>query len=761
MEKFFGRTYSTVGDTSADFIIKTRGDIKVQVNHNFITLVKGGKLNVDIDIVKKVASKDRIYSDGIYVTEDNGSVYVKIGDQLIALVDGDDCTYVSYQTEQEVNSDQQSLAQKNIGLVFDTLDEAKEKVQKGFVYINEEQSFYTVADGMFNKLSFEIPNPYPKQIVINNVEETNGAIKITGDNNAINWDDHDFIKYDGGMTFISDSAFIYYLGGNKTIEITPTNTVINNTLKTNTVKSTNYSSTQGFGLYNKNSESYLEVDNLIVRKGIPGVSVNLYPSYYDSSRMNNVITNAAISDEDSTTLYLTLKYCKQYQVGQTIYSSIDGISEQSFIINSVDIDEDSATSNDGYNMLTVKCTDTTFDIERYQEDGYNKLIFLRGEKERIYNSKGITIQSSNTEDYVNVRIGIINKLKKDSDDELESIDIKTKDEGDTVTVELPKDTEGIYADWFLAVKASLVSPKLYDIEFKKTTSGDLKYYPRIEEGWLLDDDDNSQKLITSKWFWERKATREKYGIVKLHTLTITSNGSTLGTFNMNSDAIIDVGDGSSGGTPTPSTNIYGATFQDDQGNSQEYNPDSDAATIKFKTTELTYYKEGEAKDTIAKITPFVENKIDITPYIDGYSVTSSSAHMVVLYAGWFEKSTTAWSDHGYKHPLVSSITISGTKGYLTVALNSSKTITIISATANMRTNGESHINNADEDEYRSAAACISVGYSGSTLYLKGWRFGNEDNDTSHSNALNTMYGSTYMTKSFITSFTLMVIGFMS
>lgn len=43
MEKFFGRTYETVGNVSGDLLLKTRGGVKVQIGSSFIDLVKMGK----------------------------------------------------------------------------------------------------------------------------------------------------------------------------------------------------------------------------------------------------------------------------------------------------------------------------------------------------------------------------------------------------------------------------------------------------------------------------------------------------------------------------------------------------------------------------------------------------------------------------------------------------------------------------------------------------------------------------------------------
>ena len=50
METLFGRTYDHIGSTDSDFIIKTRGQVKIQWGKVFIDLIKDGKINVNSDI---------------------------------------------------------------------------------------------------------------------------------------------------------------------------------------------------------------------------------------------------------------------------------------------------------------------------------------------------------------------------------------------------------------------------------------------------------------------------------------------------------------------------------------------------------------------------------------------------------------------------------------------------------------------------------------------------------------------------------------
>ena len=40
----FGKTYNTIGSTDSNFLIKTKGDLKVQWGGKFIDIIKNGKL---------------------------------------------------------------------------------------------------------------------------------------------------------------------------------------------------------------------------------------------------------------------------------------------------------------------------------------------------------------------------------------------------------------------------------------------------------------------------------------------------------------------------------------------------------------------------------------------------------------------------------------------------------------------------------------------------------------------------------------------
>ena len=133
MEKFFGRTYETVGDVSGDLLLKTRGGVKIQIGSSFIDLIKNGKINVDIDIIKEASSKDNIIDNGLYLIKD--VLYVKYQDTILSLGSNTGESQVSYLPQLNITQEQQIQAQKNIGIYYDTLEEAQQNVNDGYVYV--------------------------------------------------------------------------------------------------------------------------------------------------------------------------------------------------------------------------------------------------------------------------------------------------------------------------------------------------------------------------------------------------------------------------------------------------------------------------------------------------------------------------------------------------------------------------------------------------------------------------------------------------
>lgn len=277
-DKLFGRTYSTVGNSDSDFIIKTRGQVKVQWGKKFIDIIKDGKLNVDEEVIKKVSSPDRISSDGIYYVESTNEVMLKIGNTVINLSDDGSGTFVSYALSQNVTSEQREMALSNIGIRFNSEESAiASGIDSGIVFLDDSQRWYIVKDGMFIAYPSELSNPYSNQIVLKKNDGNKGALIIEGSgvNNSLALGSKDgLLLYLAGQTgYITNNGNIQVnINDIESLNIAPEG-ITTQSVISNMIKSEGASQTTGFRLYTSGGESTLEIDNLLVRNNTETVSL--------------------------------------------------------------------------------------------------------------------------------------------------------------------------------------------------------------------------------------------------------------------------------------------------------------------------------------------------------------------------------------------------------------------------------------------------------------------------------------------------------
>lgn len=277
-DKLFGRTYSTVGNSDSDFIIKTRGQVKVQWGKKFIDIIKDGKLNVDEEVIKKVSSPDRISSDGIYYVESTNEVMLKIGNTVINLSDDGSGTFVSYALSQNVTSEQREMALSNIGIRFNSEESAiASGIDSGIVFLDDSQRWYIVKDGMFIAYPSELSNPYSNQIVLKKNDGNKGALIIEGSgvNNSLALGSKDgLLLYLAGQTgYITNNDNIQVNINNiESLNIAPEG-ITTQSVISNMIKSEGANQTTGFRLYTSGGESTLEIDNLLVRNNTETVSL--------------------------------------------------------------------------------------------------------------------------------------------------------------------------------------------------------------------------------------------------------------------------------------------------------------------------------------------------------------------------------------------------------------------------------------------------------------------------------------------------------
>lgn len=317
----FGRSYSQTGSLNSDYLIKTKGQVKIQFGSKFIDLIKDGKINVNSKFIFTVDTSNNIGNkDGLYVTND-GSVYLKSGNTVINLVGEVSTVYVSFMEKQETTSDQKYLALKNIGLIYDTLEQVDNTaLQNGIIYVQNEHKLYLVQNGELTEFKIEFPNPFTEQFIIQKSNNKQGALLIKGNgiNNSLAFDSMYLYVDQDGAYINSNGDINFSIRDNVIIGVRPEATTINNPVQSNMFQSTGATENTGFRLYWLNGESTLEVDNIIERNRKSTLNIDVYPEFLSSS--NNIIVSSTQDTQSDNTLALILKYENQYKVGDCLYT---------------------------------------------------------------------------------------------------------------------------------------------------------------------------------------------------------------------------------------------------------------------------------------------------------------------------------------------------------------------------------------------------------------------------------------------------------
>lgn len=338
--KAFGRSFSETGSSNSDLLLKTRGSVKIQWGNKFIDLIKNGKINVDTRVIfqqDSVGSKD-----GIYV----------VGDQIILQVNGTQInlkgeigtTYVSFQGTQETSSDQKLTALKNIGFIYENLQDIDENaIQNGIVYVTGEQKLYTIVNGIVSELKLNIPNPFTEQFIIAKNDSKQGALVIQGEGieNSIAFPTM-YMYSDGDSILDSNENIEIRINNSQKVLITPSLFYILNTLIASNIQSSpNANQNSGFRLYiGGDGYSVLEVDKIIERQKTEEHDVDLYPTYFvgQTNIITDIIKEDSENEEDPINYTITLQ-------NQNVYQKYDGL-----IVFIKQINED---EEDGETLITT------------------------------------------------------------------------------------------------------------------------------------------------------------------------------------------------------------------------------------------------------------------------------------------------------------------------------------------------------------------------------------------------------------------------
>lgn len=273
-DKLFGRTYSTVGNSDSDFIIKTRGQVKVQWGKKFIDIIKDGKLNVDVSFIGSVDSYNDIGSkDGLYYVKEDGSIYLVVNGNKINILGDIDGTYVSFASKQDTADEQKGQASKNLGIRYSSKDEATEYgVTNGIVFLEDANRWYIVEDGVFTLYPSELESPYKKQLIISKEDNSIGALVISGQGNGnalifnAGSDTLSIYKDLDNYSIDSSSPIITTVGTTSTAELGLDGLSLSKSLFCDSIESSSASDSTGFKLYMLDGKSILSIDQLMVRE---------------------------------------------------------------------------------------------------------------------------------------------------------------------------------------------------------------------------------------------------------------------------------------------------------------------------------------------------------------------------------------------------------------------------------------------------------------------------------------------------------------
>lgn len=463
-----GKPSNTIGEKDSTLVLRG-SSIKIQWGNKFIDLIKNGKINSDSQKLLKTAdSTEELTTDGLYLVGD--SVWAIIGGTKVQLSGDSTTTYVSYLTEQkDVTGEQKERALTNIGFYYETLEEANAAgLTSGIIYVKGDNKLYIVKDRVVSEYGMTLNNSQ-------NTEETEKILeKLYIQDYSLMVDGEEYVLLDNDKTiFLKQVQF------------------------NQIVQSENASPTFGYRLYTREGQSYLEIDNLIVRNNNNQEELNtsLYPIKYYARE--NLILKASKTETSSIEMQLLKNY--DYNIGDilttTMIVSVD-LEDSAPLSQLLSVDFIIENITDGIITSKVVIDEvdeieiTTEELETLVMDNINQLVnknifYKRGNLPvaRIsdYNYDLFKPNTNQTLGNINLRIGSLQEL------EVSLLGKKIS--------EYTKEDLGIYSDNAFLKNSYLFNSSQYNTVFKNYNN----IYPKYDEGWFIPDTSDDQTIVTSLW----------------------------------------------------------------------------------------------------------------------------------------------------------------------------------------------------------------------------------------------------------------------
>ena len=478
----FGRSYSQIGDQNSDFLIKTKGQVKIQWGSKFIDLIKDGKINSDSKFIYQSSSVGE--KEGIYVIEENGEfqIYLKIiGLDAIPLAGQFGTSYVSFLEKQETSSEEKYQALQNIGFIYPDIQSIDDySLKDGIVYIESKQKLYIIKNGNVSEYIASIPNTIQGQFIISKESSEKGSLLIKGEgiNNSISFDNMVIYNEDSNSIIDSNENIQFRINNNKYLVINNKQSIFYNKVISSSFQSS-YDGMSGFKLYTLNGKGILEIDKLVIREdSYNNIGVIIYPELWTQS------VNIIKSIVDKT---IYLNNYNNYQIGdilrvfkkQTRYK--DSSDKEVILVNSLEKLTDDELKNllIEYNLNEFSTREQAIeDIESYYESltKFNTLSSIDFSVSECYDLKIVTTDDVDLKNVENMIFKISgNSIKITSN----NIDIVQ---------------DGIITSTYGDLKETLNISE-FGIYSKNGYFETAQYIPN----YTLSKDDNSSKFASTKW----------------------------------------------------------------------------------------------------------------------------------------------------------------------------------------------------------------------------------------------------------------------
>ena len=239
-----GTVYEAIGSSSSNLLLKCNGTARIQWGSKLIDLIKNGKIASEDsqELIFIIKDESEMKSDGIYIltTDESPKLWIYKDRTKYDFNSAD--LYISAINPQNLTVEQKSQALHNIGVNYSTLLELEQShLQNGIAYVLENQTLYTIKNGVIQEFEAKI-----KTVTVNTEQSNEGNINSTTQVVLSVLDEDYLILADKRITanysiYVKDSAQIGSESADKT---------------------------QGYRLYIDGGISYLDVDKVNVRQGL-------------------------------------------------------------------------------------------------------------------------------------------------------------------------------------------------------------------------------------------------------------------------------------------------------------------------------------------------------------------------------------------------------------------------------------------------------------------------------------------------------------